>query len=78
MFFSFASQATAQEWKSKAEKQWEWRTQRARRLQRRVVEVPALLHQAAEPRIGIGNEGLDRRARFRGGRLIAVRGRLER
>ena len=40
--------------------------------------MPARLHQGPEPGIGIHHDTLDRRTRFRRGRLEAVRRRLER
>src|SRR5215510_10914197 len=47
-------------------------------LQRRVVEVAACLHHAAEPGIGVRDDRLDGRARLRRGRFEAVGRRLER
>src|SRR5215467_1167173 len=47
-------------------------------LQRRVVEVAARLHHAAEPGIGVRDDRLDGRARLRRGRFEAVGRRLER
>src|SRR5262245_58908537 len=47
-------------------------------LERRIVEVAARLHHAAEPGIGVRDDRLDRRARLRRGRLKAVGRGLER
>src|SRR6185312_7926869 len=42
-----------------------------------VGNVPAVLHQALEPGVGVQNDGLDRRARLGARGLETVRRRLE-